>query len=202
MASGDGINSNQALVQVTHPLDTDFSEEGPVVGSIVVSPPSVMVSKNSTQQFAAVVKDPAGAQISKPDLTWSSSNHKVAVVDHNGVATAIASGSATITALSKLVISNSGVLTVKKIQSSTSGGGCGFVKIRGGRPPDMRQIGINLMILFAPLAVSGLYKWAQGQQKVEAFGVWNGLKLSAVSLSIFMVSVYTAEAFTVMSSAI
>jgi uncharacterized protein YjdB len=202
-ASGEGVNSNQALLQVAEVTDEDLSGEGPVVAAIQITPPSVMVSKNTTQQFAAVAKDPGGAQISKPSLTWSSSNPNVAVVDQDGVATAVSSGTATITASSKFVISNIGILMVRKAQSSTaSGGGCGFVKMRGGRPPDMRQIAVNLLILFAPLMVVSAYRWIKTEQKMEAFALWNGLKLATVSLGVFMVAVMTEEVFTVMSSAI
>jgi Big-like domain-containing protein len=71
------------------------------VASVSVSPPSATLSLGATQQLSAVTKDSAGNTLTGRVVTWSSSNPTVATVSVSGLGTAIAAGSATITATSE-----------------------------------------------------------------------------------------------------
>ena len=68
------------------------------VASITLSPASSSREPGQTQQFAAVVRDAAGNEITGRALTWASSNSSVASVDPSGLVTALTPGTATITA--------------------------------------------------------------------------------------------------------
>jgi len=71
-----------------------------VVASVEVSPPSAtLTALGDTRGLAAVAKDAGGAVIRGKTVAWSSSQPAVATVDAGtGVATAVANGTATITA--------------------------------------------------------------------------------------------------------
>jgi Big-like domain-containing protein/parallel beta helix pectate lyase-like protein len=71
------------------------------VASVSASPPSATLSVGATQQLSAVTKDSAGGTLTGRVVTWSSSNPAVATVSASGLVTAIAAGSATITATSE-----------------------------------------------------------------------------------------------------
>ena len=69
----------------------------PVVGSIEVTPIDVTLESGRTQQYVALVRDVQGNPMSA-DVTWSSSDESVAIVDQSGLATAVSQGTAIITA--------------------------------------------------------------------------------------------------------
>lgn len=69
----------------------------PVVRSVAVSPTTASVFIGATQQLAASVSADAGIA---QTVTWRSSNSTIATVNATGLVTAVALGSATITALS------------------------------------------------------------------------------------------------------
>lgn len=79
------------------------------VASVVITPPSVTLAPGETRQLTAATKDASGSVLAGRVVTWSSSAPGVANVTGNGLVTAAASGSATITALSEGV---RGVATV------------------------------------------------------------------------------------------
>jgi hypothetical protein len=70
----------------------------PSINTIEVSPSSASKQVGQTQQFTAVAKDAGGNVISGVTFTWSSSDTAVATVNNSGLATAVAAGTATITA--------------------------------------------------------------------------------------------------------
>jgi hypothetical protein len=74
------------------------SSSNGIVTSIVISPGSSDVPAGGMQQFKVVTKDSSGNAITGAPLTWMSSNPSVAKVTNGGLATAVAAGSATITA--------------------------------------------------------------------------------------------------------
>ena len=84
--------------------------EAPVVGSIEVAPLDATLEPGGTQQFAATILDVNGNPMSG-EVTWSSSDESVAIVDQSGLATAISAGTAIITATLESV-SGSATLTV------------------------------------------------------------------------------------------
>jgi MYXO-CTERM domain-containing protein len=70
----------------------------PVVDHVVVTPPSATATVGNTQQFTAQAFDASDAVIAGATFTWSSDDDTIATVDGAGLATAVAEGSATITA--------------------------------------------------------------------------------------------------------
>lgn len=82
----------------------------PTVNSVTISPTSVTLDPNGTQQLTANVDaTPASADKS---VTWTSSNPSVATVSESGLVTAVAQGTATITATSNLDNTKSGTCSV------------------------------------------------------------------------------------------
>jgi alpha-tubulin suppressor-like RCC1 family protein/uncharacterized protein YjdB len=101
-ASSDTV-SGSATLTVTIP-DTK-------VATITVSPPTAtLTAAGASQTFTAQAFNAAGAPVTAP-FNWTSSNTAVATVNQNGEATAVANGTATITATSDTVSGNA-TLTV------------------------------------------------------------------------------------------
>src|SRR6185437_1360481 len=71
------------------------------VASVTVSPASATVLTGQAIQLTATPKDANGNPLTGRTVTWSSSNTSVAIADVNGNVTALAPGSATITATSE-----------------------------------------------------------------------------------------------------
>jgi len=66
---------------------------------VTVTPGSVSIAPGATQQFTAVAKDAQNNTISGITFFWASSNQNAALVDQTGLATGVAGGTATISAL-------------------------------------------------------------------------------------------------------
>ena len=71
------------------------------VSTVTVTPSSASLSVGATQQLSAVTKDSAGNVLTGRAITWSSSAAGVGSVSVNGLVTAVAVGSATVTATSE-----------------------------------------------------------------------------------------------------
>jgi triacylglycerol lipase len=71
------------------------------VASVDVSPGTTSLFAGRTLQLTATPKDAQGATLSGRVVTWSSNNSSVASVTNDGLASAVAFGSATITATSE-----------------------------------------------------------------------------------------------------
>src|SRR5205823_4330898 len=71
------------------------------VASVTISPPSATITVGATQQLSAVTKDAAGNTLNGRVVTWSSSAPGIATVNGSGLVSAVAAGSATITATSE-----------------------------------------------------------------------------------------------------
>ncbi|MBI4420543.1 MAG: Ig-like domain-containing protein, partial [Gemmatimonadetes bacterium] len=71
------------------------------VASVVVSPETASVNVGQTQQLTAQVQDANGNVLTGRSVTWSSDNALVGTVSVDGLVTAVAEGSATITATSE-----------------------------------------------------------------------------------------------------
>jgi len=69
-----------------------------IVGAVTVAPTAISGSIGQTGQFTATVTDPAGAPLTGQKVTWASSSNSVVTIDSTGMAKAMGSGSATITA--------------------------------------------------------------------------------------------------------
>jgi len=70
------------------------------IASVTLSPATASLAVGATQQVTAVLKDSAGTTLTGRTVTWTSSNTAVASVSR-GLVTAVASGSAAITATSE-----------------------------------------------------------------------------------------------------
>src|SRR5439155_967388 len=115
-ATGSGFSA-EATVVVT----------SSTVASVSVSPASATLSLGATQQLAASLKDASGSPLSGHIVTWATSNGPVATVDATGLVTAVAPGTATITATSEgqsgtstVTVSNVPVASVTLSPASTS----------------------------------------------------------------------------------
>ena len=90
------------------------------LSAIVVTPPNLIMSAGSGRQFTATGRYSDGTDYDLTTrVTWSSSNPSVATVSESGLATAVAAGTATITAASGTVLGNR-TLTVTPLLSSIS----------------------------------------------------------------------------------
>jgi len=71
-----------------------------LVASVSVAPGTASLPVGGTQQLAATLKDASGNVLTGRSVAWTSSNAAVATMGGSGLVTAIAAGSATITAAS------------------------------------------------------------------------------------------------------
>jgi uncharacterized protein YjdB len=70
----------------------------PAVNSVVVSPAEAEINVGSTRQYTALVTDAEGLGVPGAEITWKTGNPAVATVSATGLVTAVAEGSAQITA--------------------------------------------------------------------------------------------------------
>ena len=97
----------------------------PVTGISGITPAELSMPAGGTQQLAAAVT-PANATDNLSAITWSSDDETVATVDKNGVVTAVAPGSATITAAANGETATCAVTVSASPQPAPpSGGGSG-----------------------------------------------------------------------------
>src|SRR5688572_16664765 len=85
------------------------------VASVGVTPATLTLTTGQTQQLTATLRDAGGAVLTGRTITWTTSAPTVATVSSSGLVTAVASGTATITATSE---GRSGTATVT-ISSTT-----------------------------------------------------------------------------------
>ncbi len=90
----------------------------PVVASVDVTPNSSTLSAGGTVQLTAVAKDANGAPIPGIAISWSTSDGLVATVNTSGLVTAVAAGSASITATAGTVL---GIASVAVTAASSVG---------------------------------------------------------------------------------
>jgi alpha-tubulin suppressor-like RCC1 family protein len=85
------------LVKDKH-LQIKFRIEEGIVGQVTVTPATVTIEPEVTQQFTATLTDLHGNPLSGPSITWASDNIAVTTVDGNGLATGVGEGTAMIIA--------------------------------------------------------------------------------------------------------
>jgi len=86
------------------------------VATVTIAPTSATVTVGGTQQLTATTRDASGNVLTGRTVTWTSSNTGVATVSTTGLVTAVAAGSATISATSE---GRSGTAAIT-VQASTS----------------------------------------------------------------------------------
>ncbi|MFL5606534.1 MAG: beta strand repeat-containing protein, partial [Gemmatimonadaceae bacterium] len=88
---------------------------GAAVGSVTVEPASPSVTVGRTTTLTATVTDANGTVVTDRVVTWSSSNNTVATVSATGIVSAIAAGTAVITATTSDGKSGSASVTVTSL---------------------------------------------------------------------------------------
>ncbi|MFL5609060.1 MAG: Ig-like domain-containing protein, partial [Gemmatimonadaceae bacterium] len=88
---------------------------GAAVGSVTVEPASPSVTVGQTTTLTATVTDANGTVVTDRVVTWSSSNNTVATVSATGIVSAIAAGTAVITATTSDGKSGSASVTVTSL---------------------------------------------------------------------------------------
>ena len=117
-----GISKGQAIVNVvTH---NGVKAEKACTVTVVPAPTGVKLSA-TTAKLGVGQEYPITGTVTGPEgcdtrLTWTSNNQKVATVDENGVVTAVATGTATITAMTGNRKKATCAVTVKKAPTSVS----------------------------------------------------------------------------------
>jgi hypothetical protein len=144
------------------------------VSSIEVIPLSASIGAAQTQQLSAAAKDDFGNSLAGLTYTWASSDSSIVTVDGNGLVTAIALGTATITASVGGVTSNQVTLIVTAASAASSGGGggggCGTVKSAQKAPQSKGQIAVDMAIFIAPVVfiiIRRLSKFGTFHRKVD-----------------------------------
>ena len=88
------------------------------IESVDITPDSATTTAlGETRKFSAVARDARGAVVPGVAFTWSSSTSTVATIDTSGLATGLASGTATIT-VSSGGVSDSATLRVTQVVAS------------------------------------------------------------------------------------
>ncbi|GAB1341808.1 beta strand repeat-containing protein [Gemmatimonas sp.] len=87
------------------------------VATVLVTPPSVTLSVGMTQQVTASARDAKGVSVTGRPVAWSSSNPSVASIGASGVVTAIAPGSAVLTATVEGVDATAAVTVLRPVAS-------------------------------------------------------------------------------------
>jgi len=103
-----GTGSNTYFTQLI--VGESSTPVTPTVSSVTINPSSATLDPNDTKQLSVTV-DATPASADKT-VTWSSSNPSVATVSESGLVTAVAQGTATITATSNLDNTKSGTCSV------------------------------------------------------------------------------------------
>ena len=111
-AAGNGMATITATSATASGTAAVTVEQVPT--AVSVTPESVtLAAVGETAQFTAAVQDANGNAVAGAEVSWASGDEAVATVDANGLVTAVANGTATITATSGS-LSESGTVTVEQ----------------------------------------------------------------------------------------
>ena len=114
-ATAAGITSSPVTINVSEPPPPE-----PVVATVTVSPAEAMIEVGATQQFTAVATTADGMVIDNVEFTWMTDDTEVAMVDDTGLVTAVAAGTAMITATGNDVTSMPATVTVEELAPEVS----------------------------------------------------------------------------------
>jgi len=115
-SSFKNLDSNEMMGLVDgRTLPIKFRIETNVVGDIDVAPLEATLEPGGTQQLVATVSDLHGNPMSA-NVMWSSSDESIATVDQSGLVTAIAEGTAIITATAELVSGSATVIVEEPVE--------------------------------------------------------------------------------------
>ncbi len=107
-----------ALPVVVNGCSGGGTEPSRVATTVVITPPTASFTAiGQTQQFAAVVKDQNGDTLVNAGVTWSSGDAAVVSISSSGLATAVANGTAQVTATSGTANGNASVTVAQVVAS-------------------------------------------------------------------------------------
>jgi uncharacterized protein YjdB len=104
VVTGVAVGTVTISAQAGTATGTSTVTVGTPVASVDISPASPTLNPGQVIQLRATARDAGGAPIGEVTRTWASSNDQVATIDQSGQLTAVAVGSATITATIQGVI--------------------------------------------------------------------------------------------------
>ena len=84
----------------------------PALDSIRIAPATATLAINGTQQFTATALDQSGKPMSGIEVTWTSSDEAVGTIDADGLFTAVAEGTANVTATAENVTGEATVTVI------------------------------------------------------------------------------------------
>ncbi|WP_292522465.1 Ig-like domain-containing protein [Methanoculleus sp.] len=96
------------------------SSEEPALTSIEIDPSAATLAINETETFRATVLDQFGAEMTNVTVTWTSSNTTVGEIDTEGVFTALAVGTTTVTATADNVSAEAAVTVAEEVPALES----------------------------------------------------------------------------------
>jgi len=146
IAAGSATITALSETKIGTSLITVTASSPPPVATVSVSPSSASLEVGSTTPLSAVTRDGSGAVLNGRVIAWSSSNPLISIVSGAGVVTAIAPGTATITALSETKVGTSLITVTAAAPPPPPGGGAGW---RGNEPAGMTRItdrGFNAVV--------------------------------------------------------
>jgi len=108
----DAINYYYIVVAVDRhgnlgPASVEFNAHASLIVGIEITPSNTTHLISETQQYTAVLKYSSGTAIDITGIAiWDTSNHAVATINSNGLATAVSSGTVTVTAAYNIYMNN------------------------------------------------------------------------------------------------
>ncbi len=131
--ASSGNRSGQAAFTITAPV---------MVASVAITPSSARLTAGQSQQLSAVVTDSANNVVSGQTVSWSTSASTLVSVTPTGLVTAVAPGSATISASLSGVTGRIDVLSVSTIAMSATGA-TGYLHAAAAAPPPTFSYGYS-----------------------------------------------------------
>ena len=167
------------------------------VASVVITAPTTPPSFQTltrTAQFTAVARDAASTPIAGAAISWSSSNTGVATVSGSGLVTAVANGSAQITATSSGVPSPSVTVTVAQVVSAVN---ATPATVAFGALGSTRQLAAAAVDSSgAPVAGAGAATWTRvgtGISSVSAGGLAAAISVGVGDTAVATIGARTAR---------
>jgi len=103
-ALAEGTATVTATVEnITATANVTVNNGEPALASIVVVPSAITLGSGETQQFTATAFDQFGAEMTGVEIAWTSSDEAVGTIDADGLFSALADGTATVTATAESV---------------------------------------------------------------------------------------------------
>lgn len=167
------------------------------VASVVVTPSSASITVGNTTQLAATPRDASNTALAGRAVTWASSNASVATVSASGLVTAVAAGSATITATSEGVNGTASITVT--VPAPT------IVSVRVTPSTGSLNIGSTIQLGASPLdllgnILSGTATWSSSNNAIatlSANGTVTGIAAGTVTINATIAGITGSATITV-----